>query len=610
MRHMIFLLFIACGTEPKPPEPNPEPIVWELETERSDKDAVYRLSFQERASQYFQVHAEIPTRNQEQLDLMMATWTPGSYLIREYSRNVEGLQVYNEDGELLAVHKTSKNRWRVTSEGSSKIRLTYKLYAHELNVRGNWVEEDFAIINGAPTYIVDANHLEKSAWLSLELPETWKHAHLSLRQDDGMYFADDFDTLVDTPILLGNTKTYPFVVDGIAHELVNLGESEVWDGSKSAADVETIVRTQVEFWENIPYPQYLFLNALVESRGGLEHKHSTLTMSARFNSHDRESYLDWLGLISHEFFHTWNVKRLRPQSLGPFDYEVENYTRSLWIAEGLTSYYDDLLLLRAGLMTEGEYLSRLSNQISGAQSKEGRKVRSLEQASYDAWIKHYRKDENFNNVAVSYYTKGAVVGWLLDMQIREKTNGAKSLDDVMVLASSRFSGDKGFTPKDFQNVAEEIAGQTLEPFFRDFVRGTKELPLARAAQWVGLLFDDPGPSDPPEQWLGMETMSSRGRTLVEEIRKGTPAFESNLIVGDEIIAINNFRVHNGNLLKRLEQLSKDGPVELLVARREKLFTVSITPAATPLDSYSLSEDPSAEKASRKRRQHWMNGSKP
>src|SRR5690606_26698048 len=314
------------------------------------------------------------------------------------------------------VRKSKKNRWEIQTGGARSIRFSYRLYCREMSVRSNWVESDFAILVGAATFMTRAEPggalIDSQHYVRLELPENWAASHSALPVVDEAYLAEDFDELVDSPILAGNLAQYDFEVDGVPHSLVNLGEGGVWDGPKSAADVETITRAEIDFWGVTPYKNYSFLNAITESGGGLEHKNSTLVMANRWATSTRDNYLKWLYLISHEFFHAWNVKRLRPVELGPFDYETEVYTTGLWVAEGLTSYYDPLIVRRAGLSTTEEYLKELSREIAALETAPGRLTQALSDSSFDAWIKYYKRNENTNNSVVNYYGKGAQAGLL------------------------------------------------------------------------------------------------------------------------------------------------------------------------------------------------------
>src|SRR5215210_5675469 len=308
----------------------------------------YRLSFPAPENHYVEVEALVPTDGLPEIELMMAVWTPGSYLVREYSRNVEGVSAatgQGEGGEPLAVEKTVKNRWRIATRKAPRIAVRYRVYSREMSVRTNWVDSGFALINGAATFLTRAGAETRPHEVRLVLPEAWKVSASPLtplsgdKSGEHGYRAEDFDTLVDSPLYAGNGRTYPFEAGGKPHVLLNEGEDSVWDGPRSAADAEKIVREQIAFWGGAPYPRYVFFNLLTEAGGGLEHRNSSTLMSSRWRARTREGYLDWLGLVSHELFHAWNGKRLRPAELGPFDYEREVYTRGLWVVEGFTSYY-------------------------------------------------------------------------------------------------------------------------------------------------------------------------------------------------------------------------------------------------------------------------------
>jgi predicted metalloprotease with PDZ domain len=466
----------------------------------------YTLRFDRRHNHHVEVEAVFPAGG-DSLELFMAVWTPGSYLVREYSRHVEDIKAATVTGEPLAMSKMAKNRWRVDAGGADRVVVRYRIYCRELSVRTNYVTSDIAVLNGAATFlsIADANtdtnteNRSRPFDIALELPADWKHSVTALDpHPDGQhrYLVPDYDTLVDSPIVAGNAALYHFEVEGVPHTLANFGEGAVWDGPRSARDVETLVRAHINMWKIIPYRRYVFMNVILDGTGGggLEHKESTLMLTGRWMTRKREDYLRWLGLASHEFFHTWNVKRMRPRALGPFDYESENYTRSLWVAEGVTSYYDDVLLARAGLVDEKEYLKMLSGQIETVQTTPGRALQSLSDSSFDSWIKFYRPDENSLNTQVSYYNKGAVVGFLLDMELRRATRNQRSLDDLMRLAYERFAGEQGYTAEDFRVLAAEVAHRSLDEFFASAVDGTGELEYQQALDFLGLRFAKEGSS--------------------------------------------------------------------------------------------------------------------
>ena len=327
----------------------------------------------------------------------------------------------------------------------------------------------------------------------------------------------------------------------------------------------------------MPYDKYVFINMITEGSGGLEHRNSTVLMTSRWRTRTRRGYVDWLSLVSHEFFHAWNVKRLRPVELGPFEYERENYTKTLWVAEGLTDYYGDLLAVRAGVITPEESLGALSETIASLQTTPGRLAQSVEEASFDAWVRYYRQDENTPNTTISYYTKGAVIGFLLDLEIRKATNNSRSLDDLMTLAYARYSGAKGFTSAEFRALASEVAGVDLSAWLRTALDTTNELAYDDLG-WLGLRFRPEPPST--RAWVGLTTATpgatlrnDNGRLVVAQVRRGTPAFDAGVNAEDEILAIGGYRVRPDQWEARLEAFKPGDKVPLLVARREQLVTL-------------------------------------
>jgi predicted metalloprotease with PDZ domain len=574
----------------------------------------YILSFPAPHTHYAEVTATVPTGRQPAVELMMAVWTPGSYMVREYSRNVEAVTAAGPDGRALAVEKTEKNRWRVTTGGAPTITFKYRIYGREMSVRTNWIEAGFALINGAPTFVTLADRSPRPHEVVIVPSAKWARSMTGLPEMTGgphRYRAPDFDTLADSPIVIGNPAVYEFTVEGKKHYLVNEGEAGVFDGARAAKDLEAIVRENLRMWGSLPYDKYLFLNLLTEAGGGLEHKNSTVLMGSRWLTRTRRAYVSWLELASHEFFHAWNVKRLRPVELGPFDYETEVHTKSLWIAEGFTDYYGDLLVHRAGLASREEFLDSLSTKIEELQTAPGRLVQSVELASFDAWIKYYRPDENSSNTSISYYTKGAVVAFLLDAKLRKQTNNARSLDDVMRAAYQRFADTKGYTAAEFRAVAEQVAGASLASFWDSAISGTAELDYAEALDVMGLRFRSiTAPADRPGRpWMGITTRNDAGRLLVSQVRRDGPAVDAGVNVDDEILAIGDFRVRADRLDARLEQYRPGDRVTLLVARREQLTRLDLTFGAEPARGWRLELHPTASDTQQTSRLKWLTAGK-
>jgi predicted metalloprotease with PDZ domain len=541
----------------------------------------YALSFPQPHTHYVEVEATIPTGGAAHLVLAMAVWTPGSYLVREYARAVEAVTATGADGASLAVDKTRKNRWSIATGGATTITLRYRVYARTMATQGNWVSAEFAMLNGAPTFMVPVERKDLSFEITVAPHPSWSRVVSPLENADGTnsFRASSYDELVDSPLYCGNAPVYEFETGGATHLLVNEGEAGLWDGPKAAKDTEAIVAATQQLWGCVPYRRYVFFNMITDARGGLEHRNSCLLMTGRFKMRKRKEYVDWLSLVSHEFFHTWNVKRLRPAALGPFDYENEVHTRDLWVAEGCTNYFEDVVLSRAGLITRDEYLDRLGETIETLQTTPGRLVQSAGDASYNAWISLYRRDENTPNVAISYYVKGTVIAFLLDVTIRAATGGAKSLDDLMLAAWARYSGERGFETAEFRALASEVAGRDLSSFFATAVDSTEELDYGGALGWYGLRFKakngDAKKDDEPKGWLGAVTSDKNGRLVVDEVRRATPAYDAGLNAEDEIIAVDDIRVTPATWEERLSYYRPTSRASFLIARRGEIKRIDL-----------------------------------
>ena len=579
----------------------------------------YTLRFPDAAAHYMDVEMVVPTEGANELNLFLPTWTPGSYLVREYSRNIISMDAA-ASGSALEVTKTSKNRWIVESEGVASVTINYRLFCREINVRNNWVETDFAVVNGAPTFITIVDDYKRPYLVTVELPSGWETTASPLPSADtaNSYSAPDFGTLVDSPLIAGSPQVDSFEVDGILHSLVTIGGGGVWDNARAARNVQHLVEAQRTFWGGLPYDEpYVFFNLLTGSRGGLEHKQSMLMTGDRWYTKNRGGIRSWLSLVSHEFFHAWNGKRLRPVELGPFEYEHENYSPSLWVVEGLTSYYQHILLARAGYHTHEKYLGALSGSIAGTEKTPGRFVQSLSESSFDAWIKAYRKDENSINALFSYYSGGAVAGFLMDAKIQQETDGARSLDDVLRAAFERYSGKSGYTESEFIALASEIAGKDLTDWFDRLVRQPNQFDYQPALDWYGLEFEKPKPpesnslpvADDPEDltkgWLGAVTSSSEGNLKVTSIPSDTPAAAAGLSVDDEIIAIDRHRV-DASGLKRLAGLMGAGAtVDLLVSRQGLLTTLQVTLGEEPTETWKLKIKKDSTEEQKARVNKWL-----
>ncbi len=583
----------------------------------------YTVRFPQPHTHYVEVTAQAPAGAPE-VELYMAVWTPGSYLVREYARFVEDFRARDAQGRALRWEKTRKNRWKVQTGGAASIEVSYRVYAREMSVQGNWVDSSFAMLNGAPTFMTLTGGGKRRHEVRLELPAAWTKSISGMKEGPAphSWIAEDFDELADCPIYAGNAPIHEFTAAGKKHYLVNEGEGPWWDGPASARDVAKIVEVYARMFGGLPYEKYVFFNLLTGAGGGLEHRNSTWMNTSRWaygNTQEtppaapdpsaprvrRPTRLGWLGLVSHEYFHLWNVKRLRPVELGPFDYENENYTRSLWLAEGVTSYYGPLALARAKLSTQQQLLQAMSQAIGQLQATPGRLVTPVEQASFDAWIGLYRTTENSSNTTISYYTKGQVIGLLLDAKIRKLTGGRRSLDDAMRLAYQRYGGAHGYTPQEFRAVCSEVAGEDLSEWFRRVLETTEELDYSEMLDWYGLRFRPP--QGRPQLVTGISTSANTpGRIVISGLRRGTPAYDAGFNVDDEILAVNGFRVRAEQWPSMLENFKPGTTVEVLIARRDQLMTLRLPLEARTPESWTLEVRPDASEEQKARLAAWVN----
>lgn len=393
------------------------------------------------------------------------------------------------------------------------------------------------------------------------------------------FVATGYDELVDSPILFGDISEHRFQAGNKPHTLIQAGDRRYWSLASSLRDAAKVVETVQEFWGEVPYDTYHIMNLITDTRGGLEHLDSTVIMTSRFATEDRDKYVEWLALICHEFFHAWNVKRLRPVALGPFDYEREVTTPSLWVAEGVTSYYDDLLVRRAGLSTRTEYLKALSGQLNTLLSTPGRKSLPLTEASLDAWIRLYQPTDNSINDDISYYNKGAVVAWLMDTEIRQASKGNKTLDTVMRQAYRQFSAS-GFKEDEFRALASRTSETDLEPFFGRALDSTEDLPIDGALEYWGLEWQPDDAKVAAQAYLGLNTAGGDAR-LVESVEAGSPAALAGLAPGDELLAIDGTRVPPtgpGSIVKFLKVGAR---YPVLVSRLGRLTECSVVLTTSP-----------------------------
>jgi len=558
----------------------------------------YAISLPDRQAHRVNVRLSVADAPTGGFTVALPVWTPGSYLVREYSRNVLDLSASDDRGTALRVEKLDKNSWRVDSGGARVVHVDYVLYANERSVRTSHVDDRHAFLSPAATFLFVRGLQAGSHRVTLAAPDGWQVA-TGLAPDGEGWLAPDYDTLVDCPIEVGPHRVLAFTQDGVPFRIVLAGDGEL-DEPSLQRDVQRIVAEVASIFGTLPFDDYLFILPLVDGGGGgLEHKNSSVCVAQRWTLHQKKEYRALLELIAHEFFHAWNVKRFRPAALGPFDYDRENYTRDLWVAEGITSYYDHLSTVRAGFCDKPcEYLDVLAAGFREIAELPGARRMSLTRASHDAWIKYYRPDENSRNASVSYYTKGGLVALLLDLRIRRATAGARTLADALRLGWKQYTErGTGFPEGAMLDLAQRTAGTDLTGFFADFVDGTAPLSPDHDLAWVGLRLGlVPAGS---ERWLGRDgsgfllspdlgisTADDGGLCRITAVLEGGPAFMHGLNANDVLLAVNGMRVTAPSLQDRLDR-SRGEPVEIVFYRGQDLRRVQLRPRLVRLADWKL-----------------------
>ncbi|MBX7094930.1 MAG: PDZ domain-containing protein [Flavobacteriales bacterium] len=500
----------------------------------------YSLSMPRPETHYFEVDMYISGFKGNFLDLSMPVWAPGSYLVREFEKNVDFFEA-ESNGKKLGVKKADKNTWRIETV-SSDIHVHYSVYAYELSVRTSFLDDSHGYINGTSVFMYIEGKKNLSGTLEIKPHPSFKKISTSLEKTGtNTYHFPDYDILADCPIEIGNQFTFHFNAAGVDHEVAMYGDGN-YDVEELKKDMAKVVEAATRVFGENPNKYYLFIvHNLTVGSGGLEHLSSTTLQVNRY-TYSGSGYKGFLSLVAHEYFHLWNVKRMRADVLGPFNYDQENYTTLLWVQEGFTSYYDELLLVRSGYHDVKDYFRILSGMMNTLETTPGNKVQSAAESSYDAWIKGYRPNENSVNSQISYYSKGQVLGWILDMEIIIRTKGEKRLDDLMsYLYNTYYKKEKrGFSETEFMKAANLIAGSDLSAFFTDYVYGTKTIDYQSYLQHFGLRLVQNDKSG--EVWLGAKLSDAGGKIIVKETTRGGSAYESGLNVNDEIIACNGIRM--------------------------------------------------------------------
>lgn len=508
-------------------------------TARAQEKIEFEVSFIEPQAHYAEIEMNVSGVNKDFVDVKMPVWAPGSYLVREFAKNVEGFKA-STAGKPVKFEKIDKNTWRVYHAKAASVKINYRVYAFEISVRTSFVDESHAFLSSTGIFMYPDGMLKSPSTVKIKPFKTWTKVSTGLSPLDGQdftYHAADFDILFDSPIEVGNQDVFEFTASGVRHEVAMVGGGN-YDAARLKVDIAKIVEAGTAIYGENPNKHYTFIvHHFQRGGGGLEHLNSTVLGASREQYTSPEGYLGFLNLVAHEYYHLWNVKRLRPVALGPFDYDKENYSTNLWISEGFTAYYENKLMLRSSFNTPDKFVQDLATAVANVENTLGAREQSAADASFDAWIKFYRPNENSNNSSVSYYSKGEVIGLLMDLKISDATKGTKSLDDVMkAMYDEGKKLGRGYTDAEFKAMAEKISGVSFTEFYNDYVTGTTPVDYRKyfALAGVNIQDENQGKQVP---YLGVASKKTEGKIYISSVARNSAAWVDGLNVNDEVISI-------------------------------------------------------------------------
>ena len=551
----------------------------------------YHLSMPQPNSHYFAVKIDVQENTVAQQEFKLPVWTPGSYLVREFSKNLNQVRAIDAQGKELTVKKKAKNAWEVQCNGAASYTVFYEVYAFELSVRTPFLDNTHGFVAGAGVFMYTEDTRNQLGVLKIYPHASFKKVSTALAPADyksepgcQTFVFKDYDQLVDSPIEIGNQQEFSFMAAGVRHRVAMYGEAN-YNIAELQRDMAKVVESATAVFGSNPNQDYLFIvHNVTDGQGGLEHLNSCVLSVSRW-SYTGSNYLGFINLVAHEYFHLWNVKRIRPIELGPFNYDQECYTSLLWVMEGITSYYDELLLLRAGFYTKTEFLSKLQSQINYVEGSPGSRVQPVAHASFDAWIKAYRPNENSSNTTMTYYSRGAVIGAVLDAYLIQRSKGKQSLDGFMQLLYQKYALDlkRGFSETEFEQELANYCGEDMHAFFTQYVNGTAIIPYQQYFEPMGLKV-----SDQTSTLTNFGAALEPGEVLkVRTVRSGSAAEDAGISVGDEILACDGYRIDKSGLENKYNNLQPGVSMDLLLARDGKLFSTKCVMKTYAKPQFSL-----------------------
>jgi predicted metalloprotease with PDZ domain len=540
----------------------------------------YSLKMPRPQNHYFQVEMQVTQLKQKTATVKLPVWAPGSYLVREFSRHLNQVKAYSLQGAALPVIKKTKNAWEIDLKGQTAFVVKYEVYAFELSVRTSFLDETHGFVSGPSMFMYLDGHKETGGELLVQPHASFKRISTGMslksevKQGNNQTFTfDNYDQLVDSPIEIGNQYEFEFEAAGVKHTVAMYGEGN-FDPERLKEDMAKIVEEETKVVGVNPNKRYVFIvHNVVGGDGGLEHCNSSVLSVDRW-TYDGSNYINFLNLVAHEYFHLWNVKRIRPIELGPFNYDQEVYTNYLWVMEGFTSYYDELILRRCGFYSQEEMLKKIQIAVNYVESSVGARVQPVAHASFDAWIKAYRPNENSSNTTMTYYSRGLIIASVLDAMIIKQSNGKECLDHFMKdLYETYYVGkNRGFTDAEFKACLTKHTGQDMAEFFLKYIDGTDVIPYSMYFLPLGVEVSDVGGVKPV---FGANVSEEGGKVIIKSIRSNSSAEDAGLSVNDEVIACMNYRVDKSMLDALMNGAAVGDEFELTISRDKLMRKVLV-----------------------------------
>jgi len=584
--------------------------MWVEDTERWPIE--YTVSLNAPQTQMVDIRMVIRNVAGPMIDVAMPVWRPGRYEVLNPAGGVRDVRAVTSAGRSLPIVKTDKTTWHMTTGGAEEVTVTYRVYANSLGDRTRHVDDTHAFLSGATVFFHVPDRLKDPVLVNIEAPASWKIA-TGLECVPGnprKLLAPNYDVLVDSPLEIGLHDLLEFEVNGKPHQIAIWGGAK-YDPDKLKADFAKIVKSQADLFGDMPYRRYVFLiHVGPDASGGTEHLNSTIIQRPRRSLENPEAYKTFVSMISHEFFHTWNVKQFRPDGIHPYDYMRENYTDLLWVAEGTTSYYGDLTNARVGITKPDDYLRALGDAIHTIRNRPGARVQSLAESSFDAWIKFSRSTPDDANFTVSFYDVGTLASLLMDMELRSRTRNRVSLDDLMREMYRRFplSGN-GYTTADMIALLEAISESPWDDFFARYINGTSQYPFESALEVVGLELSIQSEKKDDliiqSAYAGLNLADRCGAAVVRSVLSDGPAYAAGVLLGDEIVAVNGRRVSASQFDEWVGLLQPGDAVTLHIIRREELRTVSFKLAGKPNGRWKVSRMKDPTDSQKAAYQSWL-----